>query len=218
MDGLPQNGVPDGDMPDVTVPCSPDGLAFVQFSSGSTGQPEGVELTHAAVTANLRQIVTVSDLGTADVVVGWMPYFHDMGLIGTHLAPLAARAKQVKIGPLAFARRPGVWFETATTHRATHLSAADFALALAARAWLLKRSAGDGLAPPASRSARPVSGGAPGRRARPITRPRAVPSAGAGDGAVPLGGRAPRLPGSGRPVHTTAGVRAVRVARKVRCR
>ncbi|MFJ1805622.1 MULTISPECIES: amino acid adenylation domain-containing protein [unclassified Streptomyces] len=127
------DGLPDGDALDVAVPCAPGGLAFVQFSSGSTGQPKGVELTHAAVTANLRQIVAVSDLGEADVMVSWMPYFHDMGLIGTHLAPLAARAKQVKIGPLAFARRPGVWFETATAHRATHLSAANFALALAVR-------------------------------------------------------------------------------------
>ncbi|MFH9735777.1 amino acid adenylation domain-containing protein [Streptomyces sp. NPDC017260] len=133
LDRLPDSGASEGEVPDVRVPGSPDGLAFVQFSSGSTGQPKGVELTHAAVTANLRQIVTVSDLGSADVVVSWMPYFHDMGLIGTHLAPLAARAKQVKIGPLAFARRPGIWFERATTHRATHLSAANFALALAVR-------------------------------------------------------------------------------------
>ncbi|GAA2433704.1 non-ribosomal peptide synthetase/type I polyketide synthase [Streptomyces glaucus] len=125
--------VRDGDDLGGPTGCEPDGLAFVQFSSGSTGAPKGVELTHAAVTANLRQILAASDLGPDDVVVSWMPYFHDMGLIGTHLAPLAARAKQVRIGPLAFARRPGIWFETATAHRATHLSAANFALALATR-------------------------------------------------------------------------------------
>ncbi|MER8224279.1 amino acid adenylation domain-containing protein [Streptomyces sp. NPDC094143] len=123
----------DGDDLGGPAACEPDGLAFVQFSSGSTGAPKGVELTHGAVTANLRQIVAVSDLGPDDVVVSWMPYFHDMGLIGTHLAPLAARAEQVRIGPLTFARRPGIWFETATAHRATHLSAANFALALATR-------------------------------------------------------------------------------------
>ncbi|MFE6409916.1 amino acid adenylation domain-containing protein [Streptomyces sp. NPDC057837] len=125
--------VRDGDDQGEPTACEPDGLAFVQFSSGSTGAPKGVELTHAAVTANLRQITAVSGLGPDDVVVSWMPYFHDMGLIGTHLAPLAARAKQVRIAPLAFARRPGIWFETATAHRATHLSAANFALALASR-------------------------------------------------------------------------------------
>ncbi|MFJ9623191.1 amino acid adenylation domain-containing protein [Streptomyces sp. NPDC101181] len=110
-----------------------DGVAFVQFSSGSTGAPKGVEVTHRAVLANLEQIREASALGAEDVVVSWMPYFHDMGLIGTHLAPLAARAKQVKIGPLSFAKRPRVWFEVADRHRATVLSAANFALALAVR-------------------------------------------------------------------------------------
>ncbi|MGY0065457.1 amino acid adenylation domain-containing protein [Streptomyces sp. QTS137] len=111
----------------------PDGLAFLQFSSGSTGAPRGVELTHAAVLANLRQLTEASALTEHDVVVSWMPYFHDMGLIGTHLAPLAARAKQVKIGPLSFAKNPRLWFDVAAAHRATVLSAANFALALTLR-------------------------------------------------------------------------------------
>lgn len=113
--------------------AGPDDVAFVQFSSGSTGAPKGVEVTHRAVLANLQQIREASALGADDVLVSWMPYFHDMGLIGTHLAPLAARAKQVKIGPLSFAKRPRIWFEVAHRHRATVLSAANFALALAVR-------------------------------------------------------------------------------------
>nr|WP_103508789.1 hybrid non-ribosomal peptide synthetase/type I polyketide synthase [Streptomyces sp. SM13] len=113
--------------------AAPEEVAFVQFSSGSTGAPKGVEVTHAAVLANLEQIRAASALGADDVVVSWMPYFHDMGLIGTHLAPLAARARQVKIGPLTFAKRPRMWFEVADRHRATVLSAANFALALAVR-------------------------------------------------------------------------------------
>ncbi|MER6997136.1 amino acid adenylation domain-containing protein [Streptomyces sp. NPDC000410] len=121
--------------PAIRTPAAagPDDLAFLQFSSGSTGAPKGVELTHAAVVANLEQIRAASALDAEDVVVSWMPYFHDMGLIGTHLAPLAARAKQVKIGPLSFAKRPLVWFDVAARHRATVLSAANFALALAVR-------------------------------------------------------------------------------------
>ncbi|MFJ8255110.1 amino acid adenylation domain-containing protein [Streptomyces sp. NPDC094466] len=115
------------------VTAGPDDVAFVQFSSGSTGAPKGVEVTHGAVLANLEQIRAASALGPDDVVVSWMPYFHDMGLIGTHLAPLAARARQVKIGPLSFAKRPRLWFEVAARHRATVLSAANFALALAVR-------------------------------------------------------------------------------------
>ncbi|WYB39576.1 SDR family NAD(P)-dependent oxidoreductase [Streptomyces sp. GD-15H] len=121
--------------PPLTAPAeaAPDGLAFLQFSSGSTGAPKGVELTHAAVLANLRQLTEASALTEHDVVVSWMPYFHDMGLIGTHLAPLAARAKQVKIGPLSFAKNPRLWFDVAAAHRATILSAANFALALTLR-------------------------------------------------------------------------------------
>ncbi|MEU7738310.1 beta-ketoacyl synthase N-terminal-like domain-containing protein, partial [Streptomyces griseus] len=115
------------------VAAGRDDVAFVQFSSGSTGAPKGVEVTHGAVLANLEQIRAASELGPEDVVVSWMPYFHDMGLIGTHLAPLAARARQVKIGPLSFAKRPRLWFEVAARHRATVLSAANFALALAVR-------------------------------------------------------------------------------------
>lgn len=112
---------------------TPDDLAFLQFSSGSTGAPKGVELTHATVVANLRQIIAASALCERDVLVSWMPYFHDMGLIGTHLAPLAAHAKQVKIGPLSFAKNPRLWVDVAARHRATVLSAANFALALAVR-------------------------------------------------------------------------------------
>ncbi|MFE1802782.1 SDR family NAD(P)-dependent oxidoreductase, partial [Streptomyces sp. NPDC059517] len=112
---------------------APDDLAFLQFSSGSTGAPKGVELTHAAVVANLRQIVAVSALSEQDVLVSWMPYFHDMGLIGTHLAPLASRTKQVKIGPLSFAKNPRLWLDVTARHRGTVLSAANFALALTVR-------------------------------------------------------------------------------------
>ncbi|WP_158693256.1 AMP-binding protein, partial [Streptomyces viridochromogenes] len=114
-------------------PRNPGDLAFLQFSSGSTGTPKGVELTHEAVLANLRQIRTATAVTSEDVVATWMPYFHDMGLIGTHLVPMAARLKQVRLEPLTFAKRPARWLEAVARHRATLLSAANFALALAVR-------------------------------------------------------------------------------------
>nr|WQM80037.1 non-ribosomal peptide synthetase [Streptomyces sp.] len=124
-----RQGRPPGLLPEAAA----GDVAFLQFSSGSTGAPKGVELTHACVLANLAQIRTAAALTSGDVVASWMPYFHDMGLIGTHLAPLAARAKQVRLEPLSFAKRPALWLETAARHRATVLSAANFALALATR-------------------------------------------------------------------------------------
>ncbi len=112
---------------------APDDVAFLQFSSGSTGSPKGVELTHAGVLANLRQIRTAMAITGDDVIATWMPYFHDMGLIGTHLVPMAARVRQIRVEPLSFARRPALWLEAAARHRATLLSAANFALDLAVR-------------------------------------------------------------------------------------
>ncbi|WFE29897.1 amino acid adenylation domain-containing protein [Solwaraspora sp. WMMD791] len=123
----------DGRTPRRLPAPDPDEPAFLQFSSGSTGTPRGVELRHRNVLANLRQIGQAAALTADDVSVSWMPYFHDMGLIGTHLAPLAARLRQVRIGPLTFAKRPLLWFSVAHRHRATLLSAANFALALAVR-------------------------------------------------------------------------------------
>ncbi|MER7167172.1 amino acid adenylation domain-containing protein [Micromonospora sp. NPDC000207] len=124
-----RTGTPLDDLPDP----APDEVAFLQFSSGSTGTPRGVELTHANVLANLEQARLASGCGPDDVIVTWMPFFHDMGLIGTHLTPLAVGFKQVRVPPLAFAKRPALWFTTADRHRATMLSAANFALALAVR-------------------------------------------------------------------------------------
>ncbi|MEV0898230.1 AMP-binding protein, partial [Actinoplanes sp. NPDC049802] len=115
------------------VPVRADDLAFLQFSSGSTGTPKGVELTHANVVANLAQATQAGAVTGDDVVVTWMPYFHDMGLIGTHLAPLYARCRQIRISPLAFAKRPETWLRATAEHRGTVLSAANFALALVNR-------------------------------------------------------------------------------------
>lgn len=108
----------------------PDDVAFLQFSSGSTGAPKGVELTHDNVLANIAQARTAGAATASDVIVTWLPYFHDMGLIGAHLTPLAVGIKQVKLDPLDFAKRPALWYETADRHRATLLPMASFALAL----------------------------------------------------------------------------------------
>lgn len=123
----------DGEALDEWHVPAPDDVAFLQFSSGSTGDPKGVELTHANVLSNLRQLSAASGLCADDVVVSWMPYTHDMGLVGTHLAPLLAGATQVKLDPLEFVASPSLWFEAADRHRATILCTANFALGLSVK-------------------------------------------------------------------------------------
>lgn len=108
-------------------------IAYLQFSSGSTGNPRGIELSHAALLANLRQMQSACAMSDQDSAVTWMPYYHDMGLITTHLLPLAVGIKQVKIAEFYFARRPLIWLELADRHRATLLTAAPFALELVTR-------------------------------------------------------------------------------------
>lgn len=111
----------------------PHDLAYLQFSSGSTSNPRGIELSHAALLANLRQMQAACGIDVRDSSVSWMPYYHDMGLIAAHLLPLAARIKQIKIDELYFARRPITWLETTDRYRATLLTAAPFALELVNR-------------------------------------------------------------------------------------
>jgi len=111
----------------------PDDLALIQFSSGSTGDPKGVLLSHRSLVTNARQIAARVPLTRDQVEFGWMPLYHDMGLIACHLAPMFAQASQVRVDTLAFLKRPALWFETATRHRATILSGTNTALRLALR-------------------------------------------------------------------------------------
>ncbi|HEY3355369.1 MAG TPA: SDR family NAD(P)-dependent oxidoreductase, partial [Polyangia bacterium] len=114
-------------------PGAPDDLALVQFSSGSTSAPKGVRLTHANLVANSRQMAGRAPLGRDMVEVGWMPHYHDMGLIGCHLAPMLVAGRQVKMGPLHFLRRPLDWLDLATHYRATLLTGTNTSLRLVLR-------------------------------------------------------------------------------------
>ncbi len=114
----------------VIRPAAPEDAAWIQFSSGSTGSPKGVVVTHRAAVTNVAQMLVRSEFSADSVELGWMPLFHDMGLVGCHLLALAAGAEQVRMAPEDFLRRPALWMELATIHRATLLTGTNTALEL----------------------------------------------------------------------------------------
>jgi len=104
-----------------------DATALIQYTSGSTGDPKGVELTHANLLANIRVIGTTLDIQPSDVGVSWLPLYHDMGLIGAWLAPLYFGMPVSIFSPLAFLARPERWLWTIHARRATISPAPNFA-------------------------------------------------------------------------------------------
>ncbi|THU01947.1 hypothetical protein E9531_08060 [Lampropedia puyangensis] len=122
-------------MPTPTVaPILPDAIAYVQFSSGSTGQPKGVAISHAALMHNVDAILQHGmKLTEDDCAFSWLPYFHDMGLVGFVLAPLCGQVSVDYLAPAAFARRPYLWLNLMAERGSTITYAPNFAWRLAAQ-------------------------------------------------------------------------------------
>ena len=117
----------------VPAALQPDDVAFIQYTSGSTGNPKGVVLTHANLMANIRAWGRVIRLDSSDVVVSWLPLYHDMGLIGTWLGSLYHACLLVLMSPLDFLARPERWLWAIHTHRGTATAAPNFAYELCLR-------------------------------------------------------------------------------------
>lgn len=107
--------------------------ALVQYTSGSTGDPKGVVLTHANLLANIRAMGEAMEVGPSDVFASWLPLYHDMGLIGAWLGSLYFAAPLVVMSPLAFLVRPQTWLWAIHRHRATLSAAPNFAFELCLR-------------------------------------------------------------------------------------
>ncbi len=108
-------------------------LAFLQYTSGSTAAPKGVMVTHANLLHNERMIQLAFDQSERSIIVGWLPLYHDMGLIGTVLQPLYLGAQCVLMPPMAFLQRPFRWLQAITRYRATTSGAPNFAYDLCVR-------------------------------------------------------------------------------------
>ncbi len=109
-----------------------DALALLQYTSGSTGNPKGVMLTHAQLLANLRAMGTAVGARPTDVFVSWLPLYHDMGLIGAWLGSLYYGMRLVLFSPLAFLARPARWLRAIAHHRGTISAAPNFAYEICA--------------------------------------------------------------------------------------
>ena len=116
-----------------SAPLLPEDVAFIQYTSGSTGNPKGVVLTHANLMANIRAWGRAIRMDSADVVVSWLPLYHDMGLIGTWLGSLYHACLLVLMSPLDFLARPERWLWAIHTHRGTATAAPNFAYELCLR-------------------------------------------------------------------------------------
>ena len=108
----------------------PDSVALIQYTSGSTGDPKGVVLSHANLLANIRAMGGVMDASSADVFVSWLPLYHDMGLIGAWLGCLHYAATLYAMSPLSFLVRPESWLWAIHRFRATFSASPNFGFEL----------------------------------------------------------------------------------------
>jgi len=126
-DALPEIG-PGPDEPELAFP--PETPTFLQYTSGSTSTPKGVIVTHGNLLHNEGMIQQAFGQGPSSVVVGWLPLYHDMGLIGNVLQPLYSGGSCVLMPPVAFLQRPRRWLEAITRYRGTTSGGPNFAYEL----------------------------------------------------------------------------------------
>jgi fatty-acyl-CoA synthase len=115
--------------------ASPDDLALIQFTSGSTSRPKGVMVTHGNLASNAEAFMVhgLERDPRVDKGVSWLPLFHDMGLIGFVVGPLFTNVPCVLLPTASFARRPRLWLDKIHQHRGTITYAPNFAYALVAK-------------------------------------------------------------------------------------
>jgi fatty-acyl-CoA synthase len=134
MPGSPN--VPDGDALELP-PDDPDRLVILQYTSGSTSEPKGVMIPDRVLSANIDAICEAADVGEGEVMVSWLPLYHDMGLIGFLSLPMTKGIDLVQAAPQDFLAHPGNWMQWLSDHRGTATAGPNFSWVLATRA--LKR-------------------------------------------------------------------------------
>ncbi|MDE2562147.1 MAG: fatty acyl-AMP ligase [Sphingomonadales bacterium] len=122
-EGLAWNEFLAGDAPEVELPeADPDAICYLQYSSGSTRFPHGVAVTHRALLANLAGHSHGMEISNGDRCISWLPLYHDMGLVGCFLSPIANQVSVDYLKTEDFARRPLAWLDMISRNKGTTLS------------------------------------------------------------------------------------------------
>ena len=124
-------------LPETDVSLSPlklNDIAYLQYTSGSTRFPRGVEISQKCVMSNLRDISNHGlKINKDDRMVSWLPFYHDMGLVGFVLLPLANQLSADYLSPKTFAMRPRLWLKLISENKGTIASSPPFGYALCAK-------------------------------------------------------------------------------------
>jgi fatty-acyl-CoA synthase len=137
MPGAPN--VPGGDALEVP-PNDPERLVILQYTSGSTSEPKGVMIPDRVLSANIDACAEAAELTSDDLMVSWLPLYHDMGLVGFLALPMTKGVDLVQAAPQDFLAHPGNWMQWLSDYRATATAGPNFSWVLATRA--LKRMEG----------------------------------------------------------------------------
>lgn len=126
-------GVPSGERLELP-PRDPERLVILQYTSGSTSEPKGVMIPDRVLRANLDASCEAAELGLDEVMVSWLPLYHDMGLVGFLSLPMTAGVQLVQAAPQDFMAKPGNWMQWISDWRGTVTAGPNFAWVLATRA------------------------------------------------------------------------------------
>jgi fatty-acyl-CoA synthase len=129
----------------VLPPDDPERLVILQYTSGSTSEPKGVMIPDRVLGANIDACIEAGGLEPDDVIVSWLPLYHDMGLVGLLGIPMLNGIDLVQAAPQDFLAHPGHWMEWLSRYRGTVTAGPNFSWVLATRA--LRRLSGLDLSP-----------------------------------------------------------------------
>jgi acyl-CoA synthetase (AMP-forming)/AMP-acid ligase II/acyl carrier protein len=112
--------------PEIKHKIKKDDLAFLQYTSGSTGEPKGVMVSHGNILYNAKMMELFWEATDKDIIVCWLPLFHDMGLIGNVIQPLYLNVKCIFMSPTIFLQKPFSWLQAISRYKASICGCPNF--------------------------------------------------------------------------------------------